>query len=294
MSAPQDPPFPHQKKKRLRDFSTFGIGGPALYFAEAYSKEHMQEMLVFAYLNGLPIHILGKGSNTLFDDRGFNGLVILNRIDFLQQEGSVFKVGSGFSFARLGGITARSGWEGLEFASGIPATVGGAIYMNAGAGGRQIADVLTEVAFISPKGDLLHFKKDELEFGYRFSSFQVWKGGAIVEGSFCLSPSKKAKARQKEHLDYRLKTQPYGEKSAGCVFRNPHNDSAGRLIESAGLKGLKIGGAAISEAHANFIVNTGNASAQDVLDLIKCVKDKIFQNKGISLQEEIRYIPYDV
>ncbi len=289
----EDPPFPHQKNKLLSTLSTFGIGGPARFFAQAQDKEALQEMLAYAHKVGMPVHIVGKGSNSLFDDRGFNGLVILNRIDFLEHTDHVFRVGSGYSFARLGGVTARLGWSGLEFASGIPATVGGAVYMNAGANGKETADTLVEVGFVTEKGEFLVFQKEELYFGYRASSFQKWKG-AIVEALFHLRPSEQAKADQKEILDYRLKTQPYGEKSAGCAFRNPEGDSAGRLIEASGLKGVKKGGATVSATHANFIVNEGEAKARDVLDLIAEIKETIYREKGIVLEEEIRYIPYDI
>ena len=288
-----DLPFPHQKKKRLSEFSTLGIGGPARYFAEADTSNQMQEMLEGAYQTKIHVHILGKGSNSLFDDRGFNGLVILNRIDYLDQKEHVFRVGSGYSFARLGGVTARGGWSGLEFASGIPATVGGAIYMNEGANGKQTGDTLVGVSYVNEKGELIRFKKEELHFGYRFSSFHKWKG-AIVEAVFHLCACSGAKVQQKKILDYRLKTQPYGDKSAGCAFCNPAGDFAGRLIEASGLKGAHVGGAAISKLHANFIVNAGNAKASDVLDLIDQIKEKIYRDKGILLEEEIRYIPYDV
>lgn len=288
----QDLPFSFQKQKQLSECSTFGIGGPARYFAEAGNAEQMSEMLTYAHQANLPVHVLGKGSNSLFDDRGFNGLVILNRIDFLTQNENRLTVGSGYSFARLGGITARGGWSGLEFASGIPATVGGAVYMNAGANGKETADVLVEVRYVTEEGNLLSFPKASLEFGYRFSSFQTWRG-AIVEAVFQLTPSETAKMQQKEILDYRLKTQPYGDKSAGCAFRNPEGDSAGRLIEAVGLKGMRVGGATISKMHANFIVNTGQACAQDVLALIAKIKEEIYREKGVALQEEIRYIPYE-
>lgn len=286
-------PFPHLQSKPLSDFSTFGIGGPASYFAEAHTREQMQEMLTYAHQHKLPTFILGKGSNCLFDDRGFNGLVILNRIDYLNHtEEGVFTLGAGYSFARLGGITARLGWSGLEFASGIPATVGGAVYMNAGANGKETFDTLFEVGYVTEEGALVWFKKDELAHSYRTSVFQSMHG-AIVEAIFHLTPSVEAKQCQKEILSYRLKTQPYGEKSAGCAFRNPEAGAAGRLIEECGLKGKAVGGAVVSPMHANFIVNAGGASAQDVLALMHTVKECIYEKKGIILEEEIRYIPYE-
>jgi len=288
-----DLPFPHQKQVKLCDYSTFGIGGPARYLTEARSSVQMQEMLAFAHQMSLRVFILGKGSNTLFDDKGYDGLVILNRIDYLEQNSQgLFRVGSGYSFARLGGLTARQGWSGLEFASGIPATVGGAIYMNAGANGNETASALVEVGYVTELGVHVRFKKDVLSFGYRSSPFQNLRG-AIVEGVFQLSSSAESKKTQKEILNYRLKTQPYGEKSAGCAFRNPQGSSAGQLIDSCGLKGIAVGGACVSGMHANFIVNQGGAKAQDVLELMQKIKDQVHEKKGIVLEEEIRYIAYD-
>ena len=249
-------------------------------------------MLAYADRVSLPTVIIGKGSNCLFDDRGFNGLAILNKIDYLVQEKGFFQAGAGYSFARLGAITAKKGWTGLEFAAGIPATVGGAIYMNAGANGGETCATLIEVGYVTPSGGLTRLKREDLVFGYRFSSFQE-RGGAIVEGVFQLSPSEGAKQVQKELLGYRLTTQPYGEKSAGCAFRNPPNLSAGKLIEECGLKQALIGGASVSGLHANFIVNGGGATAQDVLDLMKSIKECVYDKKGILLEEEIRCIPYE-
>lgn len=288
-----NPPFRYKEAKLLCDVSTFGIGGPARYFAEAHSIEEMQQMLAYAHNIDLKILIIGKGSNCLFDDRGFNGLVILNRIDYLQHDvKGVFRVGAGFSFARLGGTSAKQGWSGLEFASGIPATVGGAIYMNAGANGGGTADTLVEVAYVNPKGTLTHLKRKDLTFSYRFSSFQQMEG-AIVEGVFQLIPSEKAKQLQKDLLGYRIKTQPYGERSAGCAFRNPPNLSAGKIIEECGLKKCSIGKASVSEVHANFIVNKGGATAQEVLTLMNQIKAHVYKESGVILEEEIRYISYD-
>ncbi len=285
-------PFAHECGKRLSELTTFGIGGPARYFAIASSKEELQTMLEYCHRSGLPFFILGKGSNCLFDDRGYAGLVIQNKIDFLENKENLFQVGAGYSFARLGGQTARQGWTGLEFASGIPATVGGAIFMNAGANGQETADCLMEVVCVSETGELVRFARHTLLFGYRTSSFHQWKG-AIVECVFALERSEEAKRRQKELLDYRLKTQPYGDKSAGCAFRNPTSSSAGYLIDRCGLKDFQVGGAAISNAHANFIVNRGSATAADVQELMQQVKQKIYSQTGIQLEAEIRIVPYE-
>jgi UDP-N-acetylmuramate dehydrogenase len=285
-------PFPHAEGKFLSEHCTFGIGGPAKYFAEAKTIPEMVQMLTHCHQIHLPFFILGKGSNTLFDDKGYNGLVIFNRIDHFEQNEGRFTVGGGYGFARLGGQTARLGWSGLEFASGIPATVGGAIWMNAGANGKETKDALESVTFVTEKGDLMTYKKEELQFGYRHSSFQKMRG-AIVEAVFALTPSSDAKSSQKEILEYRLKTQPYKDKSAGCAFRNPPGLAAGKLIDECGGKGIQIGDAAVSDKHANFIINTGSAKASDILHLIQEIKETVYNERGIHLEEEIRYIPYE-
>lgn len=285
-------PFPHVKDKALCDLSSFGIGGPARFYAEAKTTEALQEMLIFCFEKKLPFFILGKGSNSLFDDRGFNGLVIANKIDFCKQNGNEFEVGAGYSFARLGSQTARLGFAGLEFAAGIPATVGGAIFMNAGANGKETFETLQTVTFIDERGEKKVFKKQDLKFGYRTSSFQEMKG-AIVVATFLLEPSKEAKEHQRKIVDYRLKTQPYKDKSAGCAFRNPPGHIAGKLIEECGWKGKGIGGAEVSTLHANFIINKEGATATDILNLVKEVKERVLNEKGVLLEEEIRYVPYE-
>ncbi|MFI5334451.1 MAG: UDP-N-acetylmuramate dehydrogenase, partial [Chlamydiales bacterium] len=241
----------------------------------------------------LPYLIVGKGSNSLFDDRGYNGLVILNKIAFCDEnESGKFHVGSGYSFSLLGAQTARKKWAGLEFASGIPASVGGAVYMNAGANGCETKDTLVDVTYITEEGTSEVLPKEAVTFGYRFSSFQQ-KKGAIVSATFQLHPSEEARRKQLKIIEYRTETQPYGEPSAGCVFRNPSGNFAGALIEQAGLKGAKIGGALVSLLHANFIVNGGGATAKDVLALASHVQEQVKQKTGIDLEMEIRYVNYE-
>jgi UDP-N-acetylmuramate dehydrogenase len=273
-----------EQNKHLSSLSTFGIGGPCRYFLEISSIEEMQEVLCHCHAEGLPYIVIGKGSNILFDDRGFNGLVIQN---------NSVSVGGGYSFALLGVQTARKGWSGLEFASGIPASVGGAIFMNAGANGAEVSHCLKEVTFVNELGDLAHLPKSELSFAYRTSSFQN-KRGAIVGALFELSLSPDARQQQLKIIDYRTQTQPYGEKSAGCVFRNPSSESAGSLIQKCGLKGLSVGDAEVSLLHGNFIVNKGEATAKHVLTLVEKIRETVKQKTGIDLEMEIRTIPYDL
>jgi UDP-N-acetylmuramate dehydrogenase len=281
-----------EREKPLASLSTFGIGGNAKLYAEVRTIPQMQAILAYAFDKRIRYHILGKGSNTLFDDKGFCGLVIQNKIEFFEQKQNVFFVGAGFSFALLGVRTAKQGWSGLEFASGIPASVGGAVFMNAGAGQREVKDALFSVHFVDERGKKHIFQRSEISFAYRYSSFQKMKG-AIVGATFRLEKNPKAKEQQKKLLEYRLATQPYKDKSVGCVFQNPTQDcSAGQLIEQCGLKGFQVGGAKVSPVHANFIINDDGAKAEDILKLIAHVKSVIKQQYGVDLSEEFRCIPY--
>lgn len=276
----------------LKEFCTYAIGGPARYFLEIRTIEEMQTAIAFCYEHKLPYLILGKGSNILFDDRGFNGCILLNKIDFFEQSAGTYHVGAGYSFSLLGVQTARQGWSGLEFASGIPGSLGGAVYMNAGANGHETSEHLKTVDFVNETGQLEKIPKEELTFSYRRSPFQNRKG-AIVGASFLLEADPLARKKQLDIVNYRIKTQPYGDKSAGCVFINPQCGHAGTLIEKSGLKGFGIGGAAVSTMHANFLINAGNASCRNMLDLIHHVKNKIKEEAGIELETEVRYIPHN-
>lgn len=282
-----------QQNKKLSELCTFGIGGPARFFVEIRKIEEMQNLLSFCQKEALRYMILGKGSNCLFDDQGFNGLIILNKIDFIERPSQgTFHVGAGYSFSLLGAQTARQGFAGLEFASGIPGSVGGAIFMNAGANGCETSDSLTSIDYISENGDSQTLKKEEVYFAYRTSSFQKMKG-AIVGATFCLTQDLHARQKQLEIINYRKKTQPYRDKSAGCIFRNPNNGHAGAIIEKCDLKGSFVGGAKVSNMHANFIVNAENASSVNVLNLIQYVKQYVKDKTGIELESEIRHIPFE-
>ena len=270
----------------LAEHCTYAIGGPAKELVVVETKEELKECLSLKkrYV------VIGKGSNCLFDDRGFDGLVIVNKIQGIEWKESSVTVGAGYSFSLLGTQASRKGYAGLEFASGIPGSVGGAVCMNAGAGKAETKDVLLEVEFLHEDGTFETFTK--IPFAYRTSPFQKMRG-AIVSATFRLVPKEATQENQEKLLAYRMETQPYKEKSCGCVFRNPEGDSAGRLIDSLGLKGLTQGGAKVSEKHANFIVNHNHASAQDILDLIQYIQIKASHTAGIHLEPEVKYIPFD-
>lgn len=281
-----------KRQRSLKDLTTFGVGGPANYFIEVDSISLMQKVLPYCKENHLPYFILGKGSNLIFDDQGFAGFVIANRIQFLNKiEEDIWHVGAGYSFSLLGSQTARQGWAGLEFASGIPGSVGGAIYMNAGANGNEASQTLISVDFITEEGEFLTLPKNELAFGYRFSSFQQIRG-AIVGATFRLKKTDEARRKQLNIIQYRKNTQPYNVKSAGCVFRNPPCAYAGELIEQSGLKGKTIGDAQVSTLHANFVVNIGHASSNDILKLIQHIRKEVKTQTGFDLEQEVYYIPY--
>lgn len=282
-------PFPCQSQVMLSDYSTFAIGGPAKFFTTVYEADQMVQIIQYAHKTSLNWLVIGKGSNILFDDQGFEGLVILNKIEGIRQSNGQFEVGSGFSFPRLGTLSAKQGYHGLEFAAGIPATVGGAIYMNAGAQGQETFDRLIAVDYLAPNGIRHTLKKQDLFSGYRKSCFQDW-GGVVLGAQFSLEPQPEVYAQQKQILDYRLKTQPYGQKSIGCIFRNPEGQSAGKIIEELGLKGLRVGGVQVSTKHANFIVNENSGTSRDVCALITEIKKCVFEKTGILLHEEIQYI----
>lgn len=275
----------------LSSYSTMGIGGLALYLTKVATAAAMKEAVLFAKSKNIPFLVIGKGSNSLFDDKGFPGLAIVNKIDFChEEEGGVFHVGSGYSFSLLGAQTAKKCFSGLEFASGIPATVGGAIYMNAGASGSETQETLISVDYMDADGFVRTYEKNEMAFSYRKSSFQSMQG-AILSAKFQLKECPKAREKQIAIIKYRTKTQPYGDKSCGCAFQNPPGEFAGKLIEKCGLKGLQLGGAEVSMLHANFIINKGGATQEDVRALIALIKERVKEKEGIELHEEICFIP---
>ncbi|MFA5250293.1 MAG: UDP-N-acetylmuramate dehydrogenase [Parachlamydiales bacterium] len=288
-----------QRNKELKRLTTFGIGGKAAFFAEVKNPSELKEAFLIAQKNHWPWRILGAGSNLLFDEKGFDGLVIQSRISFcfkkrqLQsgQDGLLVQVGSGYRLSQLALKTSQEGFGGLEFAFGLPASLGGAVYMNAGAFGSNLGQVVQKIDFLFFNGAEKQFLKADLDFGYRFSSLQKLSG-FIVGAELFLPKAEKTEERALAFWQKRQKTQPWKEKSAGSIFRNPPGFFAAALIESCGLKGVRIGGAQISSLHANFIVNLGAASSRDVLDLIALMKSQVKARHQVELQEEIAYVPY--
>lgn len=284
---------------RLDRYTSFALGGPAEAIATVDSHQQLQTLLGFLLSEHIPWRIIGRGTNLLVADGGFAGVIVLLGRDFEQfaetaaEDGTVLVTAGGAS--GLGGLArhcAARGLAGLEFACGIPGTVGGAVIMNAGAWGRDMAAVLHSVTVVTPDRQETIPRRD-LDFSYR-----SWPGFAHYRGQGVVARVELALARGdaaaiQEHCrilqDRRKAAQPPG-KSAGSFFKNPPNDSAGRLIEASGLKGMRIGGAMVSERHGNFLVNTGNATSDDVIRLMQHVQDKVARDCGIHLEPEVHFI----
>lgn len=280
------------ENESLAKYTTFFIGGAAKYFISVCSINELKDAILFAKEKKLSFFILGKGSNILFDDKGYHGLVIQNRIGHCKIEGAFIDVGAGFSFSHLGLKTAKKNLSGLEFACGIPASVGGAVFMNAGANTQATWDLLHSVTYLDEHSDLQTQNKEAFSFGYRYSCFQN-TNHVIVSATFLLKEVSQAKEFQKELISYRTNTQPYGEKSAGCIFRNPEGAYAGALIDQCNLKGICIGRARVSETHANFIVTEKGATSRDIHLLIELVKKIVLEKTGFDLKPEVRVVPYE-
>jgi len=286
------------KKKRLRlnepmaGHTTMMVGGAADMFAEAENYAGLNAVLAWAGKKKLPVSVVGSGSNVIVADRGIRGLVLCLSGLFKNSEitGNRICAGAGVRLGELVRKSALAGLAGFEFAAGIPGTVGGAIVMNAGLPGKTTGGIVRTVTAVSLKGRKRIFTRKEMKFGYRDSSFKGRKW-IITEAEFELKKGNRRTIlkRIRKLMKIRHRTQP-GKPSAGSVFRNPESAAAGYLIDRAGLKGFRIGGAEVSTKHANFIVNTGNASAGDVLDLISLIKMIVRKKAGIELKEEVEIL----
>jgi UDP-N-acetylmuramate dehydrogenase len=280
----------------LARYTTFRLGGPADLLLVARSMEELQEGVHLAHHAGLPWLVLGRGSNVLVADAGFRGVVIVNRARGVHwQNGgdtALLVVASGESLAGLVRQTAGLGWAGLEWAAGIPGTVGGAVVGNAGAFGGCMADVVSWVSVYGEEGQVRRLEAGELGFACRQSRFRG-KGNreVLLEMGLALhqGPAERLQEVVREHLRWRREHQPPGP-SAGSVFRNPPDEPAGRLLDQAGMKGRERGGAYVSPLHANFILNRGGARAEDVRALIEEARQAVRRTAGVELELEIELL----
>ena len=288
------------KDEPMSKHTSFAIGGPADILAYPADRDDLLLLVRAARAQGAPYFLLGGGTNLLVRDGGFRGVVIsLRRMDAVAIEREYRSIGGAYGVVlaeagaflpKLVSFAAEEGFHGLEFAAGIPGTVGGAICMNAGTALGEIGDIVESVGLLSPEGVVVARTREEMGFGYRTAS--VPEGHVVIEARLVLrrEDKEKIKARIQELLKTRKQRQPWGQPNAGSIFKNPQEESAGSLIESAGLKGRTIGGAQVSEKHANFIVNRGRAKAADVIALMEVVKRTVLEVHGARLEPEIKII----
>ncbi len=283
----------------LSNYTTIKVGGVAEYFAEPRSINEFSYLIKWANLNKQKCQIIGAGSNLLINNIFIKGLVIctkkmkLLRID---PYSGIVEAEAGVMLPTLSNSLAKNGLQGGEWAVGIPGTLGGAIYMNAGTGNLSLAKNLISVKVINnTTHEKLEIEKKDIKFDYRISSFQK-NDLKIISAKLHFEPNGNIEQliqTTKNNLKLKTETQPYHHPSFGSVFQNPKNNYAAKLIDDMGLKGLKIGGAEISSMHSNFIINTSSASSKDIYELISVIQQKVLQNCGIYLQPEVRMIGFD-
>ncbi|MDA9747058.1 UDP-N-acetylmuramate dehydrogenase [Prochlorococcus sp. AH-736-M13] len=283
----------------LSSYTTIKVGGVAEYFAEPKSVEEFIYLIEWANLNKQRCQIIGAGSNLLVNNIFIKGLVICTKkLQSLKIDSysGIVEAEAGVMLPKLSNSLAKNGLQGGEWAVGIPGTLGGAIYMNAGTGDLSLAKNLISVKIINNKThEKLEIEKKDINFEYRFSSFQR-NDLTIISAKLHFEPNgnpKKLIQTTKNNLKLKTKTQPYHQPSFGSVFKNPQNNYAAKLIDEMGLKGFRIGDAEISTIHSNFIINTSSASSKDIYELITVIQQKVLQNKGIFLQPEVRMIGFD-
>ena len=279
-------------EESLAKHTSFRIGGPAEIMAFPKSKSELAEILKVSALLDCKTVMLGAGTNVLAPDEGMRGLVIclkdcLGGIERLNDTG--IRVAAGVTMTRAAVFAANAGLSGLEFAHGIPGTVGGGVYMNAGAYGGEICQVCTQVEVMDMSGNHRIYTGDEMDFSYRHSRLED-EGGIVVSAVFTLSPkpTEEIRALMQDLMARRSSSQPLDLPSAGSAFKRPVGGYAAALIDYAGLKGYRIGDAGVSEKHAGFVVNLGNATAADVKNVLIDVSNKVFEKSGIRLEPEVR------
>ena len=284
-----------KQNEPMKNHTSFKIGGPADFFINVEKIEQLKEILNFSKTEQIPLTIIGNGTNLLIGDKGIKGIVIkleLKELEIKQtqeKEEIEIIVGSGVQLGFLAQKLLKEEISGFEELSGIPGTIGGAIVMNAGAHGKEMKDIVYEVTAIDYNCNICKFTNKQSEFSYRHSKFSK-EEYIILQTKIILQKGNKQEIKEKmdEYAKYRKEKQPIEYPSAGSTFKRGEDFITAKLIDEAGLKGYTIGGAQISEKHAGFIINIGNATAQDVLDLVKYTQDKVFKEFGKMIELEIK------
>lgn len=290
--------LPFAEQEPLAAHTTFRIGGPTAFWCTPRDQQQLIQTLACCRQAGVRVYLLGNGSNTLFADEGFDGAVVdlrgLNPPVRTQEDGeqTLLTAGAGMTLGRLCGEAQHRALAGLEFACGIPGTVGGAVYMNAGAYGGELKDVLEQVTFLDEELNLRTLPVSQLEMGYRTSVFEKNPAWCILSATLRLQQGDAGAilARMQDYLDRRKAKQPLEWPSAGSTFKRPQGAFAGRLIEDCGLRGFTVGGAQISEKHCGFVINRGGATCADVVALTEEVKRIVREKTGYVLEREIRVV----
>lgn len=282
------------EKEPLASRTSFGIGGPADFFVEPGRAEGIEKAIEGSRERGIPYFLLGAGTNLLIADAGVEGLVVRVATREHHIEGTRITAAAGLKMMRLARIAADANLRGFEFAIGVPGSVGGAVYQNAGCWGKEMREVLVEARGFMPGSGKKKWTPADLRFGYRTSALREGdlKGGFVVEATIQLhrGDGEEAKAQMAKLTRERNDTQPIKTKNCGSVFKNPPGDSAGRLVQAAGLKGLRQGAAVVSELHGNFIVNEGGATAADVAKLIERARAEVKRRFNAELEPEVELV----
>lgn len=282
-----------RRQESMKNHTTFRIGGAADYFISPESVEQIQDIMILCQDYKIPFQIIGNGSNLLVSDYGIEGVVLQlgKMFSNVKQEGNGILAQAGVSLSGLAKKAAQAGLCGLEFAAGIPGTLGGAIVMNAGAYGGEMAQVVKRVSLLSEKGEIFSLSKEKMLFGYR-KSIVTEKGYTVLEAELSLTQGETAliEADMASLNKKRKEKQPLEYPSAGSTFKRPEGYFAGKLIMEAGLSGFRIGDAQVSEKHCGFVINRGNATAKEVKALITKVQQIVYQKTGVTLEPEIRFL----
>lgn len=275
-------------------YTTFHIGGPITLMIEPQSEVQLMEALRIVRKNGIFSLVLGRGSNVLLPDEGIEGVIIRTScVRDASEEMGALPASCGATLAEIARVAQRAGLAGLEFAHGIPGTLGGALFMNAGAYGGQMSDVVTSVRLYDAERDeILTLSGEQMAFSYRHSILQAHPEWTVLGATVTLTPDDphSIEARMQDYMQRRREKQPLEYPSAGSTFKRPAGAFAGQLIEQSGLKGYRIGGAMVSPKHAGFVINAGGATAKDVLALIEHIKGVVYRDHGIELESEIQIL----
>jgi UDP-N-acetylmuramate dehydrogenase len=286
----------HLENVSMSKYTTYKVGGLAKVIVYPKDQKKLIMLLKFLKENKILYKILGNGSNTLFSDKVFDGVIIkLDNLDNIKFFRNTVKAECGVNLIKLSNMAVRKSLSGLEFATGIPGTVGGAVYMNAGAYKSDMGYVVKSVKVITPNLEIITMTNKELDFHYRSSFLQKNPGYICLEATIQLKKGNKNDMLEivRDRRERRLQSQPLEYPSAGSVFRNPPDLFAGKLIEDLGYKGLMKGGAKISEKHANFIINYNNASSNDIKELIEFVKEEVLEKYGVELKVEQEFVNWE-